>query len=310
MYRMLNPCCLLLCCALCADVRANDTILLTNGLLLEGTIQQENDEYVTVLVYDGAGRVRLHRKQIKEIRYDFASMVAGLDAEDWAGHYKLGLFALEKGKFTEAIERFEYVKDHPEAGPEIHKHLGEAYLKREQWDRAYEAYKEHTKAHPDDAESVAKRQELAKKIGIDENPQPKPEVTAVEPGQPKVPEGLESDWSWTSENPAKWGVNEAQVKVTTDPDTGNKMLAIMLQGGGKDKSAISGMAPTRKSLNFTQTKEALFRIYNQGKEPLRLALAFSTLRGGHYAETKYITVPPGKWVEKTILMEGKVYKAQ
>ena len=266
---------------------------MNNGLKLEGKIHLETPEFIVLLIHNEAGRVRIPRKEIKSIDYDFASKAATLKDDDYKGHYDLGVWAMGKGKYAEALQEFERVKGQAGAGPDLYKLLGQAYEKRSQFDQAYEHFKEYQRLNPGDAEVKKRVEELAKQLG----------VGAVAAPKPQVKDGLEADYQWT---PEKWNnSNACTVQATADKDSGNRMLVLQSQGGNKDKVAFGG---TGQPLDLTESKEIIFKIYHNGVAPAQLAIAFKN-QAGDFFETDLKRAAPNTWVNLVVPIAGKAFKS-
>lgn len=284
---------LVLTCLLHGTLLA-DTVEMKNGLMLEGKVHLETPEFIVLLVYHEAGRVRIPRHLIKSIDYDFATKAAALTEDDYKGHYELGVWAMGKGKYTDAIQEFEKVKGHQGAGADLYKLLGQACDKIGLLDKAYESYKEHLRLHPEDAEVQKRVDELAKKLNLGaEAPANKPQLW----------EGLEVDFRWNAE---KWdNANPCTVQTTADKDTGNRMLVMQAQPGNKDKVALGG---TGAAMNLSESKQIIFKVFHNGVAAVDLAVAFKN-QANEFFETKMEKVPPNTWTNVIVPIAGGVFKS-
>lgn len=286
-----------LACA--ASVQA-DTVFLNSGLKLEGKIWRETPEFIVLLVYQEAGRVRIPRDQIKSIEYDLASRLEDLAEDDWKGHYELGVWAFEKGMYVEAIGQFEKVKGKEGAGTDTCKRLGQAYDKREQSDKAYEAFKEYLLVAPEDQEIAARVKELEKVLGLE-----KP-VAVNDPAKvaPKQDTGLEATWNWKQDS---WkDYNACVVSVQHDNATGNKTIAVQTEAGNKDKFAVSGTG--KSPLDLSTHKEIVFKVFHNNNRPLLMAVAFKN-KANEFYESMQQRVPPNAWTTVTIPIGEKKFKS-
>lgn len=292
------PVCLLV--AVCAwFVRAEgDRIVMVDDLSIEGRIHQETPEFVILVVHDETGRVKIPRTRIKAIEYDFAAKAASLAPEDYKGHYELGLWAFQRGMYAEALGELEKAKGKEGAEPDLYKMLGVSYDRKEDFKSAYENYKEHLRTHPDDAEIKARADELAKSVAP-----AAVETTTATTKKPKVDEGLEGIFRWYAE---KWdNANTCTVSVSVEAETGNKVISVVGQAGGKDKIAIGGNG---KPLDLSGAKEVLCMVYHSDKVDTRLAVAF-TNQQGEFFESREQKVPPHSWVKVTFQLKSKDLKS-
>jgi tetratricopeptide (TPR) repeat protein len=273
------------------------SIVMTDDLTMEGRILREAPDHVVLLVYDGAGRVKIPRSRIKSIEYDFATKSASLAEDDYRGHYELGVWAFHRSMYAEAIQELEKSKGQAGAGPDLLKLLALAQDRTEQFKEAFENYKQYLQAHPEDAEVATRVEELAKTYGVTEP------VTAEQPKQPAIPEGLEVSFRWYAET---WNnANPCFVSETKD-EAGNRSLAVQGQAGAQDKVAFSGTGTN--PLDLTNCKEMVCRIYQTGAADARLATAFHNL-DGEYFETREQRIPTKEWTTFSIPLTGKNFKS-
>jgi tetratricopeptide (TPR) repeat protein len=283
--------------------RAADTVVMkTTGLTLSGRVERETEEFIILaLGNDGedVGAIRIPRNTIKTVEYDVNTQLDRLDIDDDMGHYKVALWAIEKGKYPDAIRILEELDGSEDVGPERYKVLGKCYETQEQLDKALQNYSDYLKAKPDDTEIKAKVDALAAKVGPDPNAT---DPNATPTTKPKVFEGLEASGQWITEN---WG-QPGKTQITEDKATSNKMVASSSEGGDKDKYAISRVSPPL--LNLSGLKEMQFRIFHNSATPLNIAIAFQN-EAGEFHETKQFRIPGNVWTDKTLSIDGKVYKA-
>jgi tetratricopeptide (TPR) repeat protein len=265
------------------------------GLKLEGKVQKEYEEYIVFLVDNEKGKIRIYKNKIKNIEYDINTMTEKLKPDDYAGRYKVGVWAMDKAMYAEAIEIFEKLKGQEGPGPDMLKLLASAYENRTQLDKALENYSDYAKLHPDDTAVAAKVAELSKIVN------PEPTTPGGEKNKPKVVDGLEGDGTWVAEN---WG-NVAKVQFSVDPVTGNKTVAVQSEGGDKDKIAVSR---TGQPLDLSESHEMIIRINHNSAAPIAMAFAFINAQG-EFHETKQMRVPPGSWTNLSIRVDGKTFKA-
>ncbi|MCZ7646898.1 MAG: hypothetical protein M5U26_16685 [Planctomycetota bacterium] len=300
---------LALLAALVSCLAHADTVKLKNGLEFSNCkIYRETPEFIVILVYNEAGKVQIPREMIEKIDYDLASRLEALQEDDWKAQYELGVWAFEKGMYPDAIAQFEKVKGKEGAGADLFKLLGKAYDRRTQSDKAYESFKEHLRMNPGDEETRKRADELAKELGLDQNPAPNPADPNPNPQAPKEPLkpdlGLEATYKW---KPEKWdNSNACNVTVQTDNDTGNKLLAVQSVEGNKDKFAFSGSG--KNPLDLSASKELIFKAYHNNNRPLRVAMAFINKKG-EFFETKQERVAPNTWVNLTFPIDGAVFKS-
>ncbi|MCY3021104.1 MAG: tetratricopeptide repeat protein [Planctomycetota bacterium] len=272
------------------------------GLKLEGKVERKFQNFIIFLVYNETGRIRIPVSKIKNIEEDVDTQLDQLrDKEDFPGRYKVGVWAVEKGKFAEAIRLFEELKDKELPAKDklnMLKLLGHSYEQRQQLDKALENYSNYLLGSPDDAAIAEKVAKLRKVV----TPEPAEGDVKVGPaGTKKVTDGLEGDGVWVAEN---WG-NPGTAQFTVDPNSGSKMVVVQCNGGEKDKAAISR---TGQPLNLADSKELLCRIFHNSPNAVDLAFAFVNAQG-EFHETKPQRVAPGSWIDVKQKIDGKVFKA-
>jgi hypothetical protein len=286
-----------------------DTVTLTNGLELNGKIQQETDEHVVLrLDNDGGrqvGRLVIPLSKIKRdengrlmIEYDISTQLEKLDDEDWPGHYKLGVWAFEKGLFTDAVRQFEKVKGKPDVGPDLLKLLGKAYeqLNPPLLENALVEYGAYLLLHPEDAEVLAAVEELKKNV----KPAASPDAEKTKPV-----EGLEGDGNWFAE---KWSnADPCTLKIITDPETGNRMIAVQTTGTGtQDKFAFTRIGAP---LNLENSAKLSLRVFHDGSAKTRMAAAFCNATW-EFFESKQRPIPANAWTDVVFPLDNKDFKSE
>jgi len=268
------------------------------GLKMEGTIERETDDFIILSAQENTAVIRIPRSKIKSIEYDIKTQLNRLEEDDMVGRFKVGLWAMDKSMYPEAIEVFEEIKDEDGVPVDIHKKLGEAYEQRQQLDKALESYSQYLLSRPDDVDVKEKVAALIKEV------KPEPDPAQVTPGAPvvkKIVDGLEADGNWLAE---KWD-NPATVQFTTDA-TGNKMVVIQTRVGQKDKAYVSR---TGAPLNLSDSKAMVFRVFHSSPQPITLAIGFNNSQG-EFHETKQITrIMPEKWNNLSVRVDTKEFKA-
>src|SRR5687768_17223229 len=115
-------------------LRADTVEMLETGLKIEGVVHRETDDFIILLLDGDRGQVKILKSKIKHIEYDIKTQLDKLAEDDHPGRYKVGLWAIEKGKFVDAIDLFESLKGKEGVDKEMLKHLGRAYDQRKQSD--------------------------------------------------------------------------------------------------------------------------------------------------------------------------------
>jgi tetratricopeptide (TPR) repeat protein len=265
------------------------------GAKIYGKIYKELPNDVVMLIHKEEGRITIPKAKIKSMNFSMATRLSALPEDDYAGRYKVGLWAMEKGMYPQAIALFEELSDKEGVGTDILKQLGHAYEQRGQLDKALDKYDEYLQGHPEDTEVA----ELFKTLKEQVNPK---EDVAAQAAAPKIVDGLEADGAWTAE---KWdNANPGTVQFTTDKK-GNKMVFVDSAGGAKDKMAFSR---TGQPLNLSESTDMVFKIFNAGDAPLNMAIAFVNAQGDFH-ESKQIRVPAKIWSNQSIKVDGKVFKS-
>ena len=289
-------CCLPVALADTVEMKPEGDDPAKEGLKLEGKISRETPEFIVLSVNEDKGSVRISRAKIKNIEYDIKNQEAKLKDDDFAGQYKIGVWAMEKGMYADAIDVFEKLIGKQGPGPDMLKQLAKCYDERKLSDKALKNYSDYLLLHPDDAQ-VAER---VKVLNAEVNPNGDKPKEGDAPVVKKNVDGLEADGVWAAEN---WG-NPGKIQFTTDA-SGNKMVAAQSDGGTKDKVAFSR---TGQPLNLSESKEILFKVFHNCPTPLHVAVAFMNSQGELH-ELPQIQIASNGWVSKSLKIDGKSFKA-
>jgi tetratricopeptide (TPR) repeat protein len=282
---------------LAAPIVYADTVYLKDtNLKLEGKVHRETEDFIILLVHNEAGQIRIPRSKILKIEYDIKTQLEKLAEDDYAGRYKVALWALEKGMFADAIKLLEELKGKEGVAADLLKVLAQTYERREQKDKALQNYSDYLKLHPEDAVVAEKVKELTKEV----NPN-----GADGPTTTKVVEGLEATGAWVGE---RWpeDANPCALQTTTDPNAGDKTVCAQGAGGNKQKTAFSR---TGDPLNLADSQEMVFKIMLNSPVPLSLAIAFSNADGKFY-ETRPKQITANAWNKVTFDLSSKDFKAE
>ncbi|HLX64613.1 MAG TPA: hypothetical protein VKX17_25295 [Planctomycetota bacterium] len=293
------------------------------GDLIYGKIHKEQDDCVIMLLHDDSARIRVPREKIKTLNYSMKTRLNALEKNDYVGQYKVGLWAMDRNMYPEAISLFEKLKgirakagtpakeededddidrDAAEKIPDdIGKQLGKAYNERSQFDKALENYNEYLKGHPEDTEIAAVAKALDEKVNPKKDD---PAAAANDQVKPKHVDGLEADGQWLAEVKGWDNANPCTAQFTQDKD-GNKMMVIQSDGGPKDKIAFSRYG---QPLNLTDCTDMVFKAFNDGDKPVNMSIAFVNAEGDFH-ETKQTRIMPKQWINMSYKIEGKVFKS-
>ena len=280
-----------------AGGRADEVEMKDTGLKLEGKVLRETDEFIILLMRNDVGQIRIAKSKIKNIEYDIKTQLEKIAADDWAGRYKVGVWAYEKGMFPEAIGVFEELEGKENVPPERLKLLGRAYEQRQQLDKALEKYNDYLKVKPDDKEIADRAQALAKEV----DPNGTVGNDPAAPGKPKVVDGLEGDGAWVAEN---WG-NPSKAQITSDNAVGKTVL-VTCDGGDKDKAAVTR---TGQPLNLSESKEMVFKVFYNSQAPGSLGIAFINSQN-EFFEARPARLVPNTWNTVSVKVDGKDFKAE
>jgi tetratricopeptide (TPR) repeat protein len=277
-----------------ALVWADTVYFKESGMKLEGSVLRETDDFIIMVVHEEAGQVRIPKSKIARIEYDVKIQEKRLEPDDFAGRYKLGLWARDKGLLAEAIDLLEVCKGHDGVPPDMLKQLGDIYNKREQKDKALKVYSEYLQANASDAEVRDRVKELTKAVAPAEDAPAKTK---------KIEQGLEKDGAWVAE---QWeGANPSKLTPMTD-GTGRKFICVESFGGNKDKVAFSRCGD---ALNLSESKDIQFRVYLKCPSSIKIAMAFNNGQS-KYFESKRKTIAPNSWVPITFDIQAKDFKAE
>ncbi len=280
-----------------------DFIEMITGDKMYGKIHKEFPEYVILMVKEDSGRIKVPKEKIKSLNYSMDTRLKSLEEEDYAGKFKVGMWGMEKGMYQQSIALFEDIKktENKEGvdNGEINKQLGRAYDALHQSDKALEAYNEYKQGWKEGFVDAEVAERITK---LDEEVNPKV-AEAAKPAAAKVVDGLEADGNWVAET---WNnANPCTVTLSTDPKSGNKVIAITSVGGTKDKMAFSRYA---QPLDLRESSEMVFKIFNSADAPVNLACAFVNGQGDFH-ESKMLKIPAKSWVSQSFKVEGKVFKS-
>lgn len=281
--------------ALSFGAQADTVFMKGTKLRIEGKVLRETDEYILLMVYNDKGQIRIPKKDIERIEYDIKTQLEKLKDDDNAGKYKVGVWAMNKGMFQEAIVLFEDLKGKDGVGPDMLKLLAQAYDKRQQFDKALLNYNDYVRLHPEDTETAERAKELAKEVNPD---------GATNPQQPakNLDSGLAGTGAWTDE---KWqDAIPCTCQMTTDKD-GKKVIVVQSQGGSKDKAAFTRTG----NLNLSDNKEMVFRVSQNGSTPLNVAVAYINAKN-EFMESKQLKVPANSWSTLSVKLDDKQFKSQ
>jgi tetratricopeptide (TPR) repeat protein len=245
-----------------------------------------------VLLKGDKGQIKIYRNKIKSIEYDIKTQLDKLADDDYAGRYKVGIWAMEKGKFADAADLFETLKGKEGVGPDLLKQLGQAYEQRKQLDKALENYTDYMKANPEDQQIAARVVELNKEV----NP------GGVEGPGKQITEGIEATGNWVGE---QWAY-PCKAQIYTETRTGvNKMVLVQSPGGDKDKTAFT----RHGDLNLSDRTEMQFKLILSCPTPVNVAVAFVNSKN-EFLESKQFRVNPNSWVPISVKLDAQDFKAE
>ncbi len=256
-----------------------DTIIFKHGTRLECQVVETSEEGVVVIVGDNPdNRIVLNPATIDKIEYDFESRFKRLGAEDYRGHYELGLWCEEMVSADEemalkALERFQYVLGKPDIPDEVYLHLGRMYeyIKPPNEEQALSAYKMYIQAHPESTEAI---EAVARLQEIVEAREPTVEKSAAE--------GLETK-QWLHEG---WS-NPAKVRKLTDvKNNNNVVLELAYEDNTKYKAAFKLLMKD----NLSAYGRLVFDVYNDSEQTVPIAVAMVAGQDSLWYE---LTAPAG-----------------
>jgi tetratricopeptide (TPR) repeat protein len=281
---------LLSCCVL----RADTVFMKETNLRIEGKVLRETEEYVVLLVHNEAGQIRIPKNKIQRIEYDIKSQLEGLANDDVPGHYKVAVWAMDKGKYTDAIDLFKKLDGQEGIGPDFTKLLGQCYDNTKQLDKALKCFNDWLVVHPDDKETAERAKELAKLVNPDAGGNPQQPAKNLD-------SGLAGSGAWQDE---KWqDAIPCTCQMTTDKD-GKKVIAVKTSGGAKDKSAFTRTG----ALNLKENKEMVFRIFQNGTTPLNIGIAYIDSKN-EFMESKQLKIPGNTWSTMSVKLDDKQFKS-
>jgi tetratricopeptide (TPR) repeat protein len=278
----------------CGVLRADTIYMLDTDRKIVGVVHRETDDFIIVLLKGDKGQIKIYRNKIKSIEYDIKTQLDKLAEDDYAGRYKVGIWAMEKGKFADAADLFETLKGKEGVGPDMLKQLGQAYEQRKQLDKALENYIDYARANPEDQQVAARIVELNKEV----NP-----GGADAPGK-QITEGIEATGTWQGE---QWDY-PCKAQIYTETKSGvNKMVLVQSKGGEKDKTAFTRQG----DLNLSDRTEMQFNIsLADCPTPINVAVAFVNSKN-EFLESKRMRVNPNLgWVKLSIKLDSQEFKAQ
>lgn len=271
-----------------------DTVFFTNGngttTSMQGKVVSLGKEiklYVNgnenmAAVWENADNIR--------VELDYDSRLKALKADDWQGHYGLGLWCekligSDREMRARALERFNYCKKYVE--DEVYRHLGDIYrglspatdgTRR----LALENYREYLKNHPEDQTVKDLVSALEKEL---------PVPAAEKDGEDKTENGDEEleFLSWQCQS---WG-NQGRTRLVKDKaNNENQTLEITVNPSGKDKGAfLAGINRDCRQYDYIS-----FDAYNPQPFPVKVwAALISGSKGIWYEQNRAFTIPAGQW---------------
>lgn len=244
-----------------------DIILLKSGEGIEGHVTARTKRAIKILVAEGTFWIPL--SAVKRIEFNIESRLRELKKNDYKGRYELAKQALEMGQAQKAKEILKSIADKPGLDPEMYRMLARLHDEAEEYKEALQNWERYLVAHPKDAEAIDRIAELSKVV------RPvKEEVVAVK-------EGLEAK-KW---QPLTWG---NKTSLSTQVVNSNKLLAVSVEGGEKDKGPFSNAG----RYDFSKKGNLLFDVYNYQKTPISIAVALIDNKNEYY-ESRTIRVMHG-----------------
>ncbi|MFH0911830.1 MAG: hypothetical protein V1918_10045 [Planctomycetota bacterium] len=297
-----------------AESRA-DTVFFKSGneLVCKVVPPAPGDRLVCILVgAEGKGRMLLRAETIDRIEYDYDSQIAALKDEDYAGHYKLGLWCLERDLVEKALERLLYVQGKKGIPPEVEFYLGRAYehLAAPQPVKARDHYENYLKIAPggphkeEAAATLVALKAFIQKHGLDK-------AVTLTDLTARGGEGLEVlNWVYPS-----WGF-DAAIHHPRVKGGKNAVLEIDCQdldNRGRQPSADKRKTPVQLGLDrdMSATPVLCLDVYNPGESPMQFAAAFVT--GSRYVwyESMLVSVPPKEWLSaRKFRLSAKEWKSE
>jgi hypothetical protein len=241
---------------------------------------------------------------IARIDYDFESRTEALEAEDWQGHYGLGLWAEEMGMRRRALMQYLYVQGKPDVPPEVFVRIGRLYeaVRPPEPEEAAAAYRRYLRLSPGGGAAEEAREGLARLAKEAAEPDGGSGIRQEERGvgtrrppggsllvsPDDVPaDGLETG-AWQR---AGWGNEGAARMVRNTGGEGDEVQELRYRAGSNDKAAF-----TRSIQQDLSAAAALvFDVYNPTDREVKLAVALTTLPGYTWFESRVRTVAPRSW---------------
>ena len=283
----------LLGCVLPFAVRADTIYMKDTNLRIEGKILRETSDYVLMMVFEDHGQIRIPKEKIRKIEYDIKTQLANLKDDDVAGHYKVAVWAMDKGLYTDVISILTSLEGKDGVGPEYSKVLAQAYDKTQQLDKALKCYQDYDKLHPGEADVTARIAELTKLVNPESASSPQPAKN--------LDSGLAGSGTWQDE---KWpDAIPCTCQMTTDKD-GKKIITVQSTGGTKDKAAFTRTG----NLNLKDSKEMVFRICQNSAKPVQIAIAMIDSKN-EFMESRPLMVPGNSWSTLTLKLDDKRFKS-
>ena len=283
----------LLGCVLPFAVQADTIYMKDTNLRIEGKILRETSDYVLMMVFEDHGQIRIPKDKIRKIEYDIKTQLANLKDDDYAGHYKVALWAMDKGLYNDVISILTLLDGKEGVGPDFSKVFGQSYDKTQQLDKALARYNDYIKLHPDDAEITARIAELTKLVNPESASGPQPAKN--------LDSGLAGSGTWQDE---KWpDAIPCTCQMTTDKD-GKNNITVQSAGGAKDKAAFTRTG----NLNLKESKEMVFRICQNSATPINIAIAMIDSKN-EFMESKQFRVPGNTWSTLSLKLDEKSFKS-
>ena len=135
-------------------------------------------------------------------------------------------------------------------------------------------------------------------------PAKQPDKQPVKPPEQHNPlDGLEAEDDWTVE---QWG-NDATATVIQQAQPGDdKVLSIAYHSTDKDKVAVR----LGGTWDLSRRQALTFRVWNASKSSLSLTVAFNTMPGWKFFESRAKAIRPKKWITVTIDLTQKRFKSE
>jgi len=308
--------------AVCVAVRA-DVVELINGQRFSGpnvTIKSVEKGRITIRIGGadgtelGFGLERVHLFEV-DIAVRLASLAAEKEKPGPQAYLDLGSICIAAKQPDAAAAAFEAAL---EAMPPLEDERllsVAAFLEQQRrWLAAAGAYRRYAAKHPGRRDLVERAEALEKKAAAEAHRtpttpvSPTPNVTNAKPTAKPIPvvriEGWEDFERWSVE---KWGNVGTVAVITQQADGENRVLALNFTSADKEKFVARRMA----RLDLTGKKELSFDAFLRSDKPARIAVAFNTLPGWQFFESKQRLIrPDNRWNPVTIDLEAKAFKCE